>query len=384
VYGHELIDQIALPFDVKKVDFGTSKRRGHSVTIDAWDDRRVPEDFRVDTKVELWDLFACFQFPDKMKSKWGHKFTGEEVFLFGMYRLCNVFKLQNQIVTDVFGFHYAQLASECFHCFLHFMVTNWGYLLTNNFDFWVPHLQSCSASIRFKAIEKGVTFPREFNIFGFTDNTMNSSCRPGGGPARDGEQAPRNDPNLQRAWYNGWKKLHGLKWQTVDLPNGMNAHVWGACSVRHNDIWMLNNSNLNAIIAAAQMDQPHQYCIYGDSAYATLYQSHRRARHNYDDLNDRENIENRVMSSLRETIEWDYGDVARYFPFVKVKQVLKMRRMPVADIYLTAMIMRNALNTIKPNNTAIYYSNRPPTLAQWTAQGPNARPHIVPVIPILA
>jgi len=157
-----LLDQIAVPFDVRKMNYGApSKRRGPSVTIDGWDDTRVPEDFRVDTKVELWDLFACFQFPDKMKSKWGHKFTGEEVFLFGMYRLCNIFKLQNQLVSDVFGFNHMQLASECFHCFLHFMVTNWGYLLTNNFDFWVPHLWSCAASIRFKAIEKGVTFPRE-------------------------------------------------------------------------------------------------------------------------------------------------------------------------------------------------------------------------------
>ena len=26
---------------------------------------------------------------------------------------------------------------------------------------------------------------------------------------RDGVDAPRNDPLIQRAWYNGWKKLHG-------------------------------------------------------------------------------------------------------------------------------------------------------------------------------
>jgi hypothetical protein len=90
------------------------------------------------------------------------------------------------------------------------------------------------------------------------------------------------------------------------------------------------------------------------------------------------------MSSLRETIEWDYGDVARYFPFVKVKQVLKMKRISVVDIYLRAMIMRNALNAIKPNNTAIYYSNRPPTLAQWTAQGPNVAPTLFLSFPYLS
>ena len=56
---------------------------------------------------------------------------------------------------------------------------------------------------------------------------MNSSCRPGGGPRQSGVLADRNDLLIQRAWYNGWKKLHGLKFQTIDMPNGMNAHVWG-------------------------------------------------------------------------------------------------------------------------------------------------------------
>ena len=51
-----------------------------------------------------------------------------------------------------------------------------------------------------------------FAMCTFIDNTMNATCRPGGGP--DGRNAPRNDPLIQRAWYNGWKKLHGLKWQT--------------------------------------------------------------------------------------------------------------------------------------------------------------------------
>ena len=58
--------------------------------------------------------------------------------------------------------------------------------------------------------------------------------------------------------------------------------------------------------------------------------------------------------------------------------------MPVADMYLMAMIMRNALNTLKPNNTSIWYRLKPPTLEQWSEQGPHARPHIVPVIPIPA
>ena len=89
------------------------------------------------------------------------------------------------------------------------------------------------------------------------------------------------------------------------------AHVWEACSGRHNDLWMLNNSNLNDIIAGSQVLHDMQYCVYGDSAYANLDQSHLQARHKYELLTDREKVENRVMSTLRETIEWDRVDVAR-------------------------------------------------------------------------
>jgi hypothetical protein len=174
--------------------------------------------------------------------------------------------------------------------------------------------------------------------------------------------------------------LHGLKFQTIDLPNGMNAHIWGPCSVRHNDLWTLGQSNLNDVVAGPQAGLPIQYVIYGDSAYMHLYESHIRARHNYDPLTARESIENRIMSSLRETIEWDYGDIGKYFPIVDWKLLLKLRKMPVGDICITAMIMRNALNTLKPGQTAQYFSCHPPTLDQWLSQGPRAHPHIVPDI----
>ena len=83
--------------------------------------------------------------------------------------------------------------------------------------------------------------------------------RPGGGPARDGANARRNDPLIQRAWYNGWKKLHGMKWQTVDLPNGMNFHVWGPISIRHNDLESHDLSEINAKLAQLQIGEMYQF-----------------------------------------------------------------------------------------------------------------------------
>ena len=66
---------------------------------------------------------------------------------------------------------------------------------------------------------------------GFIDNTMFAFSRPGGN-TDGGSSAPRVPKEVQQAWYTGWKKLHGMKWQTVILANGMDLHVFGPLSVR--------------------------------------------------------------------------------------------------------------------------------------------------------
>ena len=47
---------------------------------------------------------------------------------------------------------------------------------------------------------------------------IDCKCSPtsvvGGGPAEDGANAARWDVEVNRAFYNGWKSVHGLKHQT--------------------------------------------------------------------------------------------------------------------------------------------------------------------------
>jgi hypothetical protein len=104
-------------------------------------------------------------------------------------------------------------------------------------------------------------------------------------------------------------KLHGLKWQTVDFPNGMNGHVYGPISIRRNDLTTANWSRINDLWAAMQQGEEYQYTIYGDSAYIVLGYSHIKARHTSDPMPPRLVLENKCLSSCRETIEWDYGNV---------------------------------------------------------------------------
>ena len=52
-----------------------------------------------------------------------------------------------------------------------------------------------------------------FNIFGFIDCSIDKICRPFSGPAGDYEGAGRkeNYTDTQRAFYTGYKRLHGIK-----------------------------------------------------------------------------------------------------------------------------------------------------------------------------
>ena len=50
------------------------------------------------------------------------------------------------------------------------------------------------------------------NCFGFVDGTVRPITRPG---------------KSQRLLYNGHKRVHGLKFQSVVLPNGLIAHLYG-------------------------------------------------------------------------------------------------------------------------------------------------------------
>jgi len=58
----------------------------------------------------------------------------------------------------------------------------------------------------------------------------------GGGPSEAGANSSRWDSEVQRAFYNGWKSIHGLKHQTVDNSLGFTIDIFGPTSLRRNDL----------------------------------------------------------------------------------------------------------------------------------------------------
>ncbi len=74
-------------------------------------------------------------------------------------------------------------------------------------------------------------------LCGFIDCSNFTSLRPGSGPLEPGLDASRRDNahTIQRAFYQGRIYAHGIKYESVTLPNGMTAFLNGPYSARQQD-----------------------------------------------------------------------------------------------------------------------------------------------------
>ena len=91
------------------------------------------------------------------------------------------------------------------------------------------------------------------NCWGFVDGTVRPACRPG---------------HNQRIIYNGHKRIHALKFQSVVAPNGLIANLFGPVEGCRHDSAMLAMSQIYPHMQQFSRDQNGQpMCIYGDPAY---------------------------------------------------------------------------------------------------------------------
>ena len=211
-----------------------------------------------------------------------YRFNPEELFLFTLTK-CATGMSHEKIVDNYFGGHYSRWS--------------YGYrwmlfYLDNRYRDIIRHqglLRFLPDFARFRnAIEDYVRKDRwyhdndgssrwvpgidrlPFNIFGFIDDSIDKIRVPFSGPAGHFEGAPRRAEyiNAQESVYSGWKKLHGIKVETIYLPNGIST-IFGPTSCRHNDRGTLNMSQLDRFLGLIQAHLPqHLRCFaFGDGIF---------------------------------------------------------------------------------------------------------------------
>ena len=181
-----------------------------------------------------------------------------------------------------------------------------------------PHLQTFTEIIK----EKGAALQ---NCWGFIDGTVRPISRPG-----------RN----QRVMYNGHKKVHSIKFQSIAAPNGLIANLYGPVEGKRHDSAMLAKSQvLNQLQRFSFNPHGDILCVYGDPAYPLRPQLQcpfRGAR-----LTNIQNAWNKSMSQVRVSVEWLFGDVVNYFKFLDFKKKIKICLSALGKMYITYALMRN-------------------------------------------
>ena len=72
----------------------------------------------------------------------------------------------------------------------------------------------------------------------------------------------------QRILYNGHKRVHSIKFQSVVIPNGLISNLFGLYKGKKHDSSMLHYAGLlEQLQEHAQTPNEEPVCLYGDPAY---------------------------------------------------------------------------------------------------------------------
>ena len=214
-----------------------------------------------------------------------------------------------------------------------------------------------------------------FNICGLIDCSIDATRAPFSGPADDCEGAPRRPEYhaAQESIWSGWKKLHGIKVETVFFPNGLTC-LFGPVSCRSNDRGTLNLSGLDTFLEMIQAGLPlNLVCwLFGDSAYRgnlrriTSYYRSALGRLTVSELRC-----NKAFRSMRIPIERNYGqtscvmricDTARSYQLGK-RSPYALEQLRVGHLLMNCYICLNGDQASSVNT----FDCSPPRLEEYLA-----------------
>jgi hypothetical protein len=187
------------------------------------------------------------------------------------------------------------------------------------------------------------------SCWGFIDGTVKAISRPS---------------VYQRYVFNGHKRYHALKFQSIMASNGLIAHLFGPIEGRRHDCALLTESNILDQLDMTGNDRNGvPFCIYGDQAYPIRQRLLSPYKGN--NLTVAQAAFNRNMSSCRQCVEWGFGDIVNNFSFLDFKKNLKLLLQPVGKYYIVGALLTNCRACLYKNQTSLYFGVDPPILENY-------------------
>lgn len=186
--------------------------------------------------------------------------------------------------------------------------------------------------------------------FAFIDGTVRAVCCPIEG---------------QEQIYNGHKRVHAMKYQSVATPDGIIVHLSGPYAGNRHNSCLFEMSGLAPILRThAKGDRNCQLTLYGDPAY-TVSDIMQRPFHTAG-ISHEEKLYNERMSKVRIGVEWCFGYVLQYFPFSDFQKNQKTLLAEVHTHYVCSVLFANIRSCIQQtNSSSAKFRVNPPTLDEY-------------------
>ena len=258
-------------------------------------------------------LLRVLQWPPVMYTINQVAFSSEICLLMVLYRFAFPSTLNKLEV--IFGIHY----SVCSHIIkqgVNLLATKFeNRLIHFDFELVIQRLEEYQMAIERKSKGAATT------CFALIDATLHQIYRSWVGRRR---RTIRNNNNIQQAASSGYKRHHGLKFQSVIVPDGMIVEMFGPVEGRRHDTTVLKSSNLEQQLLRLP---PNTY-IYGDQAYPVrpwLLSPYRGANKSI-----HMRAWNRKMRTVRISVEHGYKIITSLWSHLKYVPAQKVFRTPVA------------------------------------------------------
>ena len=309
---------------------------GFHVDIDSFSEEGCIKLFRF-SQGEIRILVESLNIPDQIKVQEGYTCKGLEALCIALRRLSYPGRWAD--LQPLFGRSSSSLCAIFLHIVEYLNNTHQNVI---NFDAnrIGYNLQHFSQAI----YEAGALLD---NCWGFIDGTVRPIARPTKG---------------QRFFFNGHKRTHSIKFQTIVCPDGIIAHCSYPMEGTRHDSALLRNSNIGDII---QNDHRFDgYLIYGDPAYPQNLQYVTGPFKGITN-EDQQNF-NKEMSKHRVCVEWGFALVLNNWIYLEHKRTLKVLGSPVGSFYLLAVLLTNCLTCLKGSNqVSAHFGLHPPNLNEY-------------------
>ena len=171
--------------------------------------------------------------------------------------------------------------------------------------------------------------------------------------------------NYQRSQYDRHKKGHGLKFQTLEGPDGLGISCTNSFDGRRGDGYIFRKSNLENFWKSNPSSC--NYRKIADSAYPTtnwtLSLFKKVPGQNMDA--DCQAFNNRY-SPLRTCVEWGYGKIVKHWAFIDFRKQMRIENSRMEAMWQLAFWLTNVVTcACGSNQISEFFELVPPTLEEY-------------------